>query len=109
MASYLYFVVVIDRDSFTEVLELEKLDDQLITLYQNLINFNYGKLLIFKGELQDVQFQTKHTDLSLLTVKEILSKYEFLKEDINKGIDYELLEDYIEKIYFEKEKIKIEN
>ncbi len=101
--------MVIDRDSFTEVLELEKLDDQLITLYQNLINFNYGKLLIFKGELQDVQFQTKHTDLSLLTVKEILSKYEFLKEDINKGIDYELLEDYIEKIYFEKEKIKIEN
>lgn len=100
-------MVAIDRDSYTEVLELENLDDKLISLYQNITEFKYGKLLIFKGEIEDVQF--KYTDdLSLLTVKEILSKYEFLKEDKNKGIDYELLEAYIEKIYFE-EKIKIEN
>lgn len=104
----LYFVVAIDRDSFTEVLELEKMDDKLISLYQNLTNFKYGKLLVFKGDLQDAQFQPKYTDLSFLTVKGILSKYEFLKED-NKGIDYEILEDYINEIYFEKEDLKIEN
>lgn len=108
MAICLYFVVVIDRDSFTEVLELEKLDDKLISLYQNLTDFKYGKLLVFKGELQDAQFQPKYTDLSFLTVKGILSKYEFLKED-NKGIDYEILEDYINKIYFGKEDLKVEN
>lgn len=104
----LYFVVAVDRDSFTEVLELEKMDDKLISLYQNLTNFKYGKLLVFKGDLQDAQFQPKYTDLSFLTVKGILSKYEFLKED-NKGIDYEILEDYINEIYFEKEDLKIEN
>jgi hypothetical protein len=108
VAICLYFVVVIDRDSFTEVLELEKLDDKLISLYQNLTDFKYGKLLVFKGELQDAQFQPKYTDLSFLTVKGILSKYEFLKED-NKGIDYEILEDYINKIYFGKEDLKVEN
>lgn len=107
MAICLYFVVAIDRDSFTEVLELEKLDDKLISLYQNITDFKYGKILIFKGELEDVQYRYAN-DLAFLEVKDILAKYEFLKED-NKRIDYELLESYIEKIYFRKETLKVEN
>lgn len=102
--------MAIDRDSFTEVLELEKLDDKLISLYQNLIDFKYGKVLIFKGELEDAQFQAKYTDLSFLNLKGILEKYEYLKKDEkNKCIDYEILESYIYNIYLDKEDSKVES
>jgi hypothetical protein len=106
VAIYLYFVVAIDRDSYTEVLELRKImDDKLVSLYQNLTGFKYGKVLIFKGELVDVQAKYNDNDLSFIEIKDILTKYEFLKDDKEKGLEYDLLKDYIENIYYGKENL----
>lgn len=103
----LYFVVTIDKDAYTEVLEMKKLDDKLISLYLNLINFKLGKVLTFKGELVDVEF--KNQDLCFVGVKDILHKYKFLKDNEEKCHDFNLIKDYIEKIYFEQGDLKIED
>lgn len=100
---WLYFVVIINNDSYTEVLEMNKnkLDDKLISLYLDLISFKYGKVITFKGELADVvEFKCK--DLDFTEVKDILDKYKFLKDDEEKGSSYELIKEYIEKIYLSR-------
>lgn len=86
---------------------MERLDDRLLSLYQSLIDFQYGKVLVFKGELVDVQ--AKYNDLSFIEIKDILIKYEFLKDDKEKGIYYDIIKDYIENIYLEKKGLEIEN
>jgi hypothetical protein len=83
------------------------MDDQLISLYLNLIDFKFGKVLTFKGELVDVQF--KYNDMLFIEIKDVLTQYEFLKNDEEKGIYYDLLKDYIENIYLGKENLQIEN
>jgi hypothetical protein len=101
---WLYFVVIINNDSYTEVLEMNKLDnkldDKLVSLYLDLINFRYGKVITFKGELVDVEFKCKNLDFT--EVKDILDKYKFLKDDEEKGSSYELIKEYIEKIYLSR-------
>jgi hypothetical protein len=61
---WLYFVVIINNDNYTEVLQMNKLDDKLVSLYLDLISFRYGKVITFKGELIDVEFKYKNLDFT---------------------------------------------
>ena len=87
-------VVAIGKDGFTEVLQLEKEDDKIITLYKKISVNKDGMIFFFDGELSDFSISTNN--VFIMDIYDLIEMYgSNMHQEHSEYEDYIKLKNYI--------------